>query len=147
MDIKNEQLETVEELEEEVFESDYEEDDIDLEETRKIAAMAYKALDEKQGDEIKIIDIHLQSVLADYFIICNGRNPNHVRALMDSVEDKLAEAGYEPRNREGIDSFTWALLDYNHVIVHIFSEEARGFYNLDRIWQDGKQITPAELEG
>lgn len=143
---EKDQMISEEELAAEETEAEEYEDDIDLSEAKKIAAIAYHSLDEKQGQDIKIIDIHERSVLADYFIIANGNNPNHVHALMDEVEDKLAEAGYEPRNREGIDSFSWALLDYNHVIVHIFNEEARHFYNLERIWKDGIEITPEELQ-
>ncbi|MBQ7063825.1 MAG: ribosome silencing factor [Firmicutes bacterium] len=110
-----------------------------------MAKVAYQALESKQGEDIRVLDIHDVSVLADYFVIAHGRNRSHVQALLDEVEDKLAEAGYEIMSKEGMESFTWGLLDCNRIIVHIFSEEARLFYNLERIWSDGKKIDPSEL--
>ena len=110
-----------------------------------MAKAAYEALEDKQGQEIKVLDIHEISVLADYFLIAHGNNPNHVKALIDSVEDKLAELGYTPNHVEGYQEGTWVLLDFGRIIVHVFHKEARLFYDLERIWSDGKTIPPEEL--
>ena len=117
----------------------------DLKESAKMAKIAYKALEDKMGEDIRILDIHEVSVLADYFVIAHGRNPNHVKALLDEVEEKLAEAGYEASDKEGLNTCTWGLIDFHRVIIHVFSQEARVFYNLERIWSDGKKVAPEEL--
>ena len=118
---------------------------VDLKESAKMAKIAYKALEDKMGEDIRILDIHEVSVLADYFVIAHGRNPNHVKALLDEVEEKLAEAGYEASDKEGLNTCTWGLIDFQRVIIHVFSQEARVFYNLERIWSDGKKVAPEEL--
>ena len=117
----------------------------DLKESAKMAKIAYKALEDKMGEDIRILDIHEVSVLADYFVIAHGRNPNHVKALLDEVEEKLAEAGYEASDKEGLNTCTWGLIYFQRVIIHVFSQEARVFYNLERIWSDGKKVAPEEL--
>ncbi len=106
---------------------------------------AWKALEDKQAEDIRILDIREVSVLADYFVIAHGRNRQHVQTLLDAVEDKMAEEGFDVQHKEGVDSYTWGLLDCGDVIVHVFSEEARLFYNLEKIWSDGKQVAPEEL--
>ena len=103
-----------------------------------MAKLAYAALSEKKGGDIKIIDIHEVSVMADYFIIADGSNLNQVQAMADNVEEKMAEAGYQVRQTEGYQSANWILLDYGDVIVHAFNREDRLFYDLERIWRDGK---------
>lgn len=102
--------------------------------------IAYEALDSKKGEEIKILDIRDLTVLADYFIIAHGNNKNHVQSLIDEVERKLGEVGYTPKQVEGYQSGSWILLDYNNIILHIFDKEDRLFYDLERIWSDGKEI-------
>lgn len=102
--------------------------------------IAYEALDSKKGEEIKILDIRDLTVLADYFIIAHGNNKNHVQSLIDEVERKLGEVGYTPKQVEGYQSGSWILLDYNSIILHIFDKEDRLFYDLERIWSDGKEI-------
>ena len=84
-------------------------------------------------------------MLADYFIIANGTNESQVRALVDNVEEELAKAGYEVKQREGYGLGSWVLLDFGDIIVHIFSDESRTFYDLERIWSDGKQVDPEDL--
>lgn len=106
----------------------------------EMAKIAFEALDNKQGEDIKVLDISDVTVLADYFIIANGNNPNHVQSLIDETEKRLSEAGYEPKNIEGYRSASWILLDYGSIIIHIFSKEDRLFYDLERIWSDGKEI-------
>lgn len=111
-----------------------------MEQALEMAKIAYQALDEKKGVDIKVIDISEVSVLGDYFIIANGTSDSQVRALVDNVEEKMHKAGYELRQQEGNNSGTWVLLDYADIIVHIFDKENRLFYNLERIWRDGKEV-------
>ena len=101
--------------------------------------VAYRALDEKKGEDIRVIDISEISIIADQFIIVNGNNPNQLDALADNVEKKLSEIGIHPRQTEGRSS-GWILMDYEDVVIHIFSKEDREFYDLERIWSDGKII-------
>lgn len=116
-----------------------------MEQSRKMAKLAYEALDEKKGEDIKVIDISEISVLADYFIIANGSNDSQVRALVENVEDKLSEAGFEPKQREGYGLGSWVLLDFGNIIVHVFDKENRLFYDLERIWRDGKYMDADSL--
>ena len=116
-----------------------------MEESRKMAKIAYEALDEKKGEDIKVIDISEISVLADYFIIANGTNESQVKALVESVEEKLDKAGYEVKQREGYGLGNWVLLDFGNIIVHVFDKENRLFYDLERIWRDGKQTDVSQL--
>ena len=111
-----------------------------------MARIAYHALSDKKGEDIKVIDITSISVLADYFIIANGNSDSQVNALVDNVEEELHKAGYSLRQREGQASGSWVLLDFGDIIVHVFDKENRLFYDLERIWKDGKDITPEELE-
>ena len=113
--------------------------------SKELAKIAYAALEEKKANDIKVIDISGVSVLADYFIIASGSNPNQVKALADNVEETLGRAGYELRQSEGYGTASWILMDYNDIIVHIFSEEDRSFYDLERIWRDGKIIDASEF--
>ena len=105
---------------------------------KELVKMAYNALSDKKGGDIKIIDIHEVSVLADYFIIADGSNINQVQAMADHVQEVLARAGWECRQIEGYQNANWILLDYGDVIIHLFSREDRLFYDLERIWRDGK---------
>ena len=105
---------------------------------KELVEMAYNALSDKKGGDIKIIDIHEVSVLADYFIIADGSNINQVQAMADHVQEVLARAGWECRQIEGYQNANWILLDYGDVIIHLFSREDRLFYDLERIWRDGK---------
>lgn len=109
-----------------------------MEQSRLMAKLAYEALDDRKGEDIKIIDISQISVLADYFIIANGTNESQVRALVDSVEEKLGKAGFDAKQREGYGLGSWVLLDFGEIIVHVFDKENRLFYDLERIWRDGK---------
>lgn len=112
---------------------------------KEMACLACKALDEKKGQDIKVIDIHEVSVIADYFIIASGSNQNQVQAMVDHVEEKLGRAGFEPKQIEGTKNSSWILMDYGDLIVHIFDEENRLFYDLERIWRDGKVLDAGEF--
>ena len=107
---------------------------------KMMAQIACKAIDDKKGQDIKIIDIHNVSVIADYFVIASGTNSNQVQAIVDNVEEQLGRAGFEAKQIEGNRNSSWILMDYNDIIVHIFSDESRTFYDLERIWRDGKVL-------
>ena len=91
--------------------------------SRKMAVIAIEALEDKKAEDIQVIDISQVSVLADYFIIASGSNRSQIQALIDNVEEKLGQAGYEPKQIEGYDSANWVLMDYRDVIVHVFDRE------------------------
>ena len=116
-----------------------------MDQSRKMARIACSALSEKKGEDIKVIDITGISILADYFIIANGNSDSQVNALVDSVQEQLHKAGYAMRQCEGQGSGRWVLMDYGDIIVHVFDKENRLFYNLERIWKDGKSISADEL--
>ena len=116
-----------------------------MEESKKMALLAVEALEDKKAEDIRILDISNVSVLADYFIIANGTNRTQVQAMADNVEEALGKGGYVPKQIEGYQSANWILMDYKDIIVHVFSEEDRGFYDLERIWRDGKEITKEDL--
>ncbi len=116
-----------------------------MEQSKKMAKLAYAALDERKGEDITIIDISQVSVLADYFIIANGSNDNQVRAMVDEVEEQLGKAGFDLKQREGYGLGSWVLLDFGNIIVHVFDKENRLFYDLERIWRDGKFVAVEEL--
>ncbi len=108
--------------------------------SKKMTTLAIKALEDKKGNDIRVIDIQDVSIIADYFIIASGSNRNQVQTMADNVEEVLGRSGYEPRQLEGYSTATWILMDYNDIIVHIFSEEDRLFYDLERIWRDVKNV-------
>ena len=114
--------------------------------SKEMVKLAVQALEDKKGEDIKVIDITEVSVLADYFIIASGTNKNQVQALVDNVDETLGRAGYEAKQMEGYATANWVLLDYNDIIVHVFDSENRLFYDLERIWRDGKLISPENLE-
>ena len=116
-----------------------------MDQSRKMARIAWNALNDKKGEDIKIIDITGISVLADYFIIANGNSDSQVNALVDNVEEELHKAGYSLKQREGQASGSWVLLDFGDIIVHVFDKENRLFYDLERIWKDGKITDIADL--
>lgn len=116
-----------------------------MEKPREMARLACAALEDKKGEDIKVIDIAGVSVMADYFIIANGSNDSQVRAMVDAVEEKLGRAGYNVKQREGYDGRSWILLDFGDLIVHVFDKENRLFYDLERIWRDGKDIDITSL--
>ena len=116
-----------------------------MEQSKLMARLAYQALDDKKGEDIQVIDISQVSVLADYFIIANGNSESQVRALVDNVEEELSKAGYVMKQREGYGSGNWVLMDFGEIIVHVFDKENRLFYDLERIWRDGKHVDFSEL--
>lgn len=108
-----------------------------MDRSKRMVKLAYKALDDKKGEDIKILNISEVSPLADFFVIASGSNDSQVRAMVESVEEELAKEGFEVRQREGYGLGSWVLLDFGDIIVHIFDRENRSFYNLERMWRDG----------
>ena len=98
------------------------------------------ALQDKKAEDIRVIDISNVSVIADYFVIASGSNTNQIQAMVDNVEEEMFKAGYDDPKVEGYNTASWILLDYTDVIVHVFSEDDRAFYNIERIWRDGKEV-------
>lgn len=111
----------------------------------EILKIAVKAIDSKRGENIRIIKIDELTVIADYFIIANGSSTTQVKALADEVEFKLSEAGLEPKRTEGYQGANWIVLDYIDVVIHIFHKETRDFYDLERLWQDGTEVSAEEF--
>lgn len=99
-----------------------------------------KILSEKKGLDIKVIEISDVSVISDYMVIATGNSSTHVKALADEVEEQLDNMGVSVSHVEGYRSNSWILLDYIDIIVHVFSNEAREYYDLERLWEDGKVI-------
>lgn len=102
--------------------------------------IAVKALDDKKGENICVIDISEQTVITDYFIIVNGNSPSQVQALVNNVTEALEKNGVALLQSEGKASGNWILLDFNDIIIHVFMKEDREFYDLERMWRDGKFI-------
>ena len=109
-------------------------------EAKELALAAAKALDSKKGRDIKVLQIDKITTLADYFVICSGGSNTQINALCDEVEKQLDALGEKPLHREGYRGGTWVLLDYDCVAVHVFNEEAREFYSLERLWSDGVEV-------
>ncbi len=113
--------------------------------SKEMAKLAIQALEDKKAEDIRVIDISEVSVVADYFIIADGSNRSQIQALADNVEETLGRAGYPMKQVEGYTTANWILMDFNDIIIHIFDKENRLFYNLERIWRDGKDIDPQSL--
>ena len=114
--------------------------------TKDFAVLAVEALEDKKAEDIAIIDISEVSVIADYFIIAGGNNKSQIQALSDVVDEKLGRAGLPLKQIEGYNNANWILLDFGDIIVHIFDKEIRLFYDLERIWCDGKKIELNDLK-
>lgn len=111
---------------------------------REMTGIAVKALDDKKGRDIKVLRTADQTTLADYFVICSGSSNTQVRALAEAVEEALSKAGEEPHHIEGHRGGQWTLMDYSSVVVHIFTEEGREFYGLERLWSDAQPVDLSE---
>ena len=107
---------------------------------KEIAIAVTKALDEKKGMDISLLKIDRVSSLADYFLICTGTSNTHVKTLCDYAEFTLEELGETMLGREGHRGNSWELLDYGTIVIHVFTDEARKFYDLERLWADAEVI-------
>lgn len=108
--------------------------------SEELAKKIVRLLDSKKGMDIVGVDIHRLTTIGDYFILVTGTSSPHVKALAEEVEDTLAKEGLEPRRIEGAQSATWILMDYQDVILHIFTKETREFYNMERLWSDAPRL-------
>ena len=111
----------------------------------EVALTVTKALDDKKGMNIKLIRIADVSSLADYFLICTGTSNTHVKTLCDYAEYTLEQLGEKMLGREGHRGNTWELLDYGTVVIHVFTEEARKFYDLERLWADAEVVDLSDI--
>ena len=114
--------------------------------SKELAKIAIEAMEDKKAIDIKIIDIEKISTLADYFIIASGSNRNQVQAMADEVDEVLGRAGFEIKHKEGYQNANWILLDYGDLVIHIFDTQNRLFYDLERIWRDGKAVSIEDIE-
>ena len=115
--------------------------------SKKMLKIAYDALDEKKAADITVIDIEGVSTLADYYVITNGDNTSHVQALVENVQEKMYKAGYACRSLEGYRAANWVLMDYGDIVVNVFSREDRRWFDLERIWRDGKFLEGKDIRG
>ncbi|MCX7570462.1 ribosome silencing factor [Tumebacillus sp. DT12] len=107
----------------------------------ELARSAADAVADKKANEVVVLDIHDLSVIADYFIICSGNSNTQVQAIAKGVREKLAKMDYHLKAMEGYDEARWVLLDYGDVVIHVFRQEEREFYNLERVWGDAPQLS------
>ncbi len=110
-------------------------------ESKNMAIKIGKIADDKKGQDLVILDIQRISNFADYFVIVSGTSTRHVKAIAEEIEDQMKEQGYDLNHKEGYDYGTWVLMDYSAVIVHVFIEEQRNFYNIERLWRDAPQLS------
>src|SRR6201992_1048492 len=115
-------------------------------ETRQHVARVVKAIESKKGEDIVILEMDKNSgAFTDYFIVCSGTNPRQLQAIADDVQKQMEEIGQRPNSMEGYNQAEWVLLDYVDFVLHIFSERARKFYDLERLWKSARKLTPADL--
>ena len=115
-------------------------------ETKSQVATVVRACQEKKAENITVLQLDEQaSGFTDYFVVCSGSNPRQVQAIADEVDKSLSADGIEPKHIEGYNQAEWLLMDYVDFVVHIFSESARKFYDLERLWKTATRIDPAEL--
>ena len=113
--------------------------------TKELACEVVKMLDSKKSQNLRLLRIDRVSSLADYFIICTGTSNTHVRTLCDLAEETLEKLGENKLGREGHRGNTWELLDFGSIVVHVFTEEARQFYDLERLWADAENVDISDI--
>ena len=111
-----------------------------MDHAKKIVKLAYQALSDKKGEDIIRIDVKDKSSIADYFIVASGRSSTHTRSLIEYVEEEIDKLGVAPVRREGVKEGRWAVLDYGDVIVHVFNDETRLFYTIEKLWGDQENV-------
>lgn len=115
-------------------------------EIRQQVAQTVKAIESKKGEDVVILEMDRNSgAFTDYFVLCSGTNPRQIQAIVDDVQKQLAEAGQRPNSVEGYNQAEWVLVDYVDFVLHVFSERARKFYDLERLWKSARRLTPADL--
>lgn len=138
-EIKDKEFEN-EEINETVITPDSEEDIIQHEKAKELAKKIACILDSKKALDVKIINVHKKTVIADFFVMATGTSTTQVNALADEIEFKLNEEGVSPLRTEGQGSGSWVLLDYGSIIVHVFGVQSKEFYKLDKLWADGEEV-------
>src|SRR6266481_7469405 len=117
-----------------------------IQNTRQQVAQAVRAVENKKGEDVSILEMDKNAgAFTDYFVVCTGTNPRQIQAIADEIEHSLEQDGSRPTSREGYGQAEWVLLDYVDFVVHIFSEKARKFYDLERLWKSAKRIEPSDL--
>jgi|SRR5438270_4168382 len=115
-------------------------------EIRQQVARAVKAIEDKKGEDVVILEMDRNSgAFTDCFIVCSGTNPRQIQAIADDVQKQLSDVGQRPNSVEGYNQAEWVLLDYVDFVLHVFSERARKFYDLERLWKSARRLTPADL--
>ena len=112
---------------------------------KEMATEIVKAMDSKKGLDIRLLHTADITVLAEYFVICTASSPTHVKTLTEEIDHVMSELGEPPLRREGYRSGSWVLLDFGCVIVHVFMDEARKFYDLERLWHDAENVDLSAL--
>ena len=116
-------------------------------ETKEMLNIICSVLDEKKAEDIKSINLDGKSIIADYFVICSGRSTTHVKSLADNLDEEMSKKyGIEPLRMEGKQDGKWAVVDYGDVIVHTFHQEQRKIYEIEDLWDDGKNIESYNLK-
>lgn len=108
--------------------------------SKEMAKAMCAVLSSKKAEDILLIDVKEKTTLADYFIVASGRSATQVKSLCDSIDEMMSKSGIEPKSRDGVNEGRWAAMDYGDVIVHIFNDELRLFYHLERLWGDSDNI-------
>ncbi|HET6840386.1 MAG TPA: ribosome silencing factor [Candidatus Angelobacter sp.] len=117
-----------------------------IQNTRQQVAQAVRAVENKKGEDVSILEMDKNAgAFTDYFVVCTGTNPRQIQAIADEIEHSLEQDGSRPTSREGYGQAEWVLLDYVDFVVHIFSEKARKFYDLERLWKSAKRVSLADL--
>lgn len=114
---------------------------------KEVVTIAANALSDKKGKDIKVLKTEKLTSLCDYFVICTGTSSTHIKSLTDEIDRAMTEAGEPPLRREGYRSGNWVLLDFGCVVAHVFTEDARDFYKLERLWSDAEEIDLSSLIG
>lgn len=113
--------------------------------SKNVAEIVIEAMEEKKSENIVILDIATVSSIADYFIIASGNSKAQIQAICDEIDLKLSAENVFRKQMEGYENASWVLMDYGDVIIHVFDKQSREYYDLERIWRDGKKLTPDDL--
>ncbi|MEG1362716.1 MAG: ribosome silencing factor [Lachnospiraceae bacterium] len=111
-----------------------------MNQSKEMLRVACHAMAEKKAEDLKAIDLKEISIITDYFAICSCTNSNQMQAMVDAIHEDMHKAGYTCKQTEGNQYSSWILVDYTDIIIHVFTKEDREFYNIERIWSDGKKV-------
>jgi ribosome-associated protein len=108
--------------------------------SRDLAVVAARAAADKQGERVVVLDVRELIVITDYFVITSGASQRQVRTIVEEIEKALRDLGRKPVRREGVEDWRWVLLDYFDVVIHVFADEEREYYDLERLWRDAPRL-------